>query len=259
MSRIAACFQRPGHKVLVAYVMAGYPSAEATLKAVPLLAESGCDLVELGIPFSDPLADGPTIQRAGSRALAQGITPDLCLELAASLSSHISIPLIFMGYLNPIYRYGYQGFCSSCVASGASGLIVPDLPPEEGSGLEAAAAANGLDLIYLLAPTSTASRIGLVAARNAPFLYLVSVTGVTGARDSLPPGLGDFVSRVRRHSTQPLCVGFGISSPDQAAQVATVADGVVVGSRFIDLMEADSSLRELGLFAASLRAALDAV
>lgn len=258
MSRIAACFQRPGRKALIAYVMAGYPSIEATLEAVPLLADSGCDIVEIGIPFSDPLADGPTIQSAGSHALARGITPGICLELAAHVSQHTTIPLIFMGYLNPIYRYGYDRFCSSCAASGVAGLIVPDLPPEESSPLQAAATANGLDLIYLLAPTSTTSRISLVAARSSPFLYLVSVTGVTGARDSLPPGLGDFVSRVRSHTSQPLCVGFGISSPDQARQVAGIADGVVVGSRFIQLMEADPSLHELGTFTASLRAALDA-
>jgi len=257
LSRIASVFRESSHKALIPYITVGYPSIEATLKVVPILAQSGCDMVELGIPFSDPLADGVTIQKASFRALQNGVTPNLCLEVAKQLSHEVDIPLVFMSYFNPVFSHGLEEFCSACAGSGVSGLIIPDLLPEEGSELEASTQKQRLDLIYLLAPTSTEARIRLVTERSRGFIYLVSVTGVTGARDRLPADLEAFVGRVRKLATQPLCVGFGISTPEQARQVARISDGVIVGSRIIQLMEANESMVEVADFARELRCALD--
>ena len=257
MNRIDSVFNRPGHKALIAYVTVGYPSIEATLKVVPILAKSGCDIIELGIPFSDPLADGTTIQKASHYALQNGVTPKICLEVASQLSRMVGIPLVFMGYFNPVLWYGAELFCRDCAGAGVDGLIIPDLPPEEGSELEAITKRQGLDLIYLLAPTSTQERIGLVAERSRGFIYLVSVTGVTGAREELPADLETFIARVKALAAQPLCVGFGISTPEQARQVARLADGVIVGSRIIQLMEAEEPTQAIETFVKGLRSAID--
>jgi tryptophan synthase alpha chain len=257
MSQIAAAFSPPGHKALIAYITVGYPSIEATLKVVPLLADSGCDIIELGIPFSDPLADGVTIQKSSFHALQNGVTPRLCLELAEKLSQKVNIPLVFMTYYNPVFSYGLDKFCAACSGAGISGLIIPDLPPDEGEDLEAVSQKHGLDLIYLLAPTSTGERIRLAAERSRGFIYLVSVTGVTGARDRMPADLEAFVTRVRKVATQPLCVGFGISTPEQAGQIARTADGVIVGSRIIQLMEKEDGFSPLAELVKGLRDAID--
>lgn len=257
MSRIVSVFARQGHKALIPYVTVGYPSVEATLKVVPLLAASGGDIIELGIPFSDPLADGTTIQRASYHALQNGVTPKICLEVARRLSGIVKTPLVFMTYYNPVLGSGLERFCLGCAASGIDGVIIPDLPPEEGSELEAVAEKNGIDLIYLLAPTSTDERVRLVASRSSGFIYLVSITGVTGARERLPENLTDFVKRVRAVATQPLCVGFGVSTAEQAAELAGITDGVIVGSRIVQLMEEDDSLESVGRFVRSLRNAID--
>lgn len=256
MSRIASAFS-PGRTALIAYVTVGYPTVEATRKVVPLLAESGCDIVELGIPFSDPLADGVTIQRASFAALQNGVTPQLCLDLAGELSRKVSTPLVFMTYFNPVFHYGLKEFCQACAKSGVDGLIIPDLPPEEGTDLETATRTHDLDLIYLLAPTSTEERIRLVAEKSRGFIYLVSVTGVTGARDKLPENLATFAARVKKLASQPLCIGFGISTPEQASQIARIADGVIVGSRIIQLMEVEDNLLSVSNFIRDLRVALD--
>ncbi len=256
MSRISSVF-RPGHKALIAYITVGYPIIEATLKAVPLLARNGCDIVELGIPFSDPLADGATIQKASFHALENGVTPQLCLDVAKKLRQKVDIPLVFMTYYNPVLSYGLDKFCGACVSAGVDGLIIPDLPVEEGSELEPCTERHGLDLIYLLAPTSTDERVRLVAERSHGFIYLVSLTGVTGSRDRLPADLGKFVARVRKVTQKPLCVGFGISTAEQARDVARNADGIIVGSRIIQLMETDSTLNAVGKFAQELRQAID--
>ncbi len=257
MSRIASVFAKPNYTAFIAYITVGYPSIEATLKVVPLLASSGCDLVELGIPFSDPIADGVTIQKASFHALQNRVSPKICLEVAKELSQKVEIPLIFMTYFNPVFSYGLEEFCNASAKSGIDGLIIPDLPPEEGSELESIAQNHGIDLIYLLAPTSTEERIQLVAEKSRGFIYLVSVTGVTGARDNLPPDLEDFVTRVRRVASQPLCIGFGISTPKQAKQIAKIADGVIVGSRIIQLMDKDKSLSLVEDFTRQLRSTLD--
>lgn len=256
MSRITGLF-RGGHKALIPYITVGYPSLEATLKVVPLLAETGADIVELGIPFSDPLADGVTIQKASFEALKNGVTVSKCLEVAKQVSRTVNIPLVFMTYFNLVFSYGGADFCRECAKSGVDGLIVPDLPPDEGGPMETACRENGLDLIYLLAPTSTDGRVRLVAQKSSGFIYLVSVTGVTGARQSLSVNLEGFIARVRRAARQPLCVGFGISTPEQAGEVARLADGVIVGSKIIQLMEKGDDFLELKRFVASLRQAID--
>ena len=257
MSRIESVFKQPGHKALIAYVTVGYPSIEATLKVVPKLAKSGCDIIELGIPFSDPLADGVTIQQASFKALQNGVSPKICLDVAKELRSKVETPLVFMGYFNPVFSYGVEKFCIAGAKSGIDGLIIPDLPPEESTQLDTSTRKCGIDLIYLLAPTSPPERLKLVAERSRGFVYLVSVTGVTGARGKLPTDLEAFVARVRKVTDKPLCVGFGIATGEQARRVARIADGVIVGSRIIQLMEADASLAKVTAFAGELRRALD--
>jgi tryptophan synthase alpha chain len=257
MSRINSAFSQPGHKALIPYVTIGYPSIEATLEVVPLMADHGCDIIELGIPFSDPLADGVTIQKASFDALEKGVTPQLCLEIAKQLRQRVSTPLIFMTYFNPIFTYGLKEFCSACSTSGIDGLIIPDLPLEEGSELETIMRRQNLDLIYLLSPASTDQRVRLVAERARGFIYLVSIMGVTGARDTLSADIGTFINRVRQIANQPLCVGFGISNPKQAKQVARIADGVIVGSQIIRLMESQDNFMPIVNLIADLRQALD--
>ena len=258
MSRIDEVF-KPGYKALVAYITAGYPDTETTVKAALILAKSGCDIIELGIPFSDPLADGATIQKASHEALRNNVTPQICFDTAKTISKITAIPLVFMTYYNPVLNYGPEDFCHSCIHAGVSGLIIPDLPPEEGKELEIITGQNNIDLIYLLAPTSTDDRIKTVAERSRGFIYLVSLTGVTGARKSLSPELGSFVKRVRGKTGKPLCVGFGISTPEQAVQAAADADGVIIGSKLIQLMEEDSTLISLKSFITGLRQALDSM
>jgi len=230
---------------------------EATLKAVPLLVKSGCDIIELGIPFSDPLADGVTIQQASFQALQKGVTPKTCLEIAGELRKKVNVPLVFMTYFNPVFSYGTEKFCEDCIKAGMDGLIIPDLPPEESGELETSSQKCGLDLIYLVAPTSPEERLKLVSEKSRGFIYLVSVTGTTGARTDLPEDLERFVARVRRLTASPLCVGFGISTPEQAKRVARAADGIIVGSRIVQLMENDAKMDKLADFAAGLRKALD--
>jgi tryptophan synthase alpha chain len=260
MSRLESVFKQKNHKALIACVTVGYPNIEATLKVVPLLAESGCDIVELGIPFSDPMADGATIQRASFKALENGVTTSLCLDIAKKLSKKTPIPLVFMTYFNPIYQYGLEKFCHDCVASGIDGLIVPELPPEEGDELGNLAGKSGVDLIYFLAPTSVEERIKMVANKARGFIYLVSIAGVTGARNELPPDLGKFISRVKQLAKQPVCVGFGISTPEQAARIAQTADGVIIGSKLIQLLETDdAAMTATQSFIRDTRKALDSI
>jgi tryptophan synthase alpha chain len=256
MSRITSVFKGE-HKALISYITVGYPDIKATPEIARLLAENGSDIIELGIPFSDPLADGATIQKASYQALQSGTTPEDCLKIAKHIKRVIKTPLVFMTYYNPILNYGAEKFCVNCREAGINGLIVPDLPPEEGAELETITKNHDLDLIYMLAPTSTEERIEEVGKRSRGFIYLVSLTGVTGARDKLPTGLDSFVKRVRRKTRQPLCVGFGISSAAQSKRVAVVADGVIVGSRIIQLINEDASLGSLRAFITSLRRSVD--
>jgi len=261
MSRITETFEslkQNNRKALMPYVTVGYPALESALEIVPAMAEAGADLVELGVPFSDPLADGATIQAAGQRALANGMSLALCLEQAATLRARgVTVPFVLMGYYNPMMQFGFARFAEQAVASGIDGLIVPDLPPEEAEALYTATTARGLDVIFLLAPTSDSARVQKVTALSGGFVYLVSLVGVTGARESLPPDLAEFVARVRAVTEKPLAVGFGIATPEQAAQVAQVADGIIVGSALVKAVGAAEDPAEAArAFVAALHAAI---
>ena len=257
MKRISDVFAHKGRKALIVYITVGYPSIEATKKVVPLLAECGCDIVELGIPFSDPLADGATIQNASHQAILNGVTPQMCLDIAGELGKKVDMPLVFMSYFNPLLSYGLEKFCRACAVSSVGGLIIPDLPPDEGGELDELTRQNGLDLIYLLPPTATVARASLIAQRSQGFIYLVSVIGVTGARTSLPQNLEASIARLRTITAKPLCVGFGISSPEQAHEACRLADGVIIGSKIIQLIETDASLAALRDFLKEVRESLD--
>jgi len=231
--------QRTG---FVAFVTVGYPDVESTLSFIPALIEGGADIIELGIPFSDPLAEGPTIQRSSYHALQGGITPTICLDVASKLREQgVEAPLVPMGYYNPLLAYGLDAFMRDAASAGVDGLIVVDLPPEESAAVRDACLANNIRLIYLIAPTSTDERIKLVADLASGFIYCVSLTGVTGARDELSPGLAGFVNRVRTHTDLPIAVGFGISQPKHFQAVGRIADAAVIGSAIID--EIDKALR----------------
>jgi tryptophan synthase alpha chain len=246
-----------GRKVLVAYLTVGYPDIEATPRLARQLVEAGCDIIELGIPFSDPMADGITIQQASHAALERGITPELCVETARLVARQCPAPLLFMSYLNPVLSYGQEAFCQAATRAGVSGLIIPDLPPEEGIVLGDAARKEGLDLVYMLAPSSNDERIRCVAQASSGFIYAVSVTGVTGTRQELPPGFAAFMGRIRAGTSLPICVGFGISNPAQAREVTRLADGVIIGSRIIQLITADPSGQSAAKFVAAVRREID--
>ena len=240
-SRIAAAFARAraeGRTTLIPYVTAGYPSLAMSEQLVPALERGGADLIEIGVPFSDPLADGATIQRASQVALANGVRLADCLELVRRLRTKhgVEAPLLLMGYYNPILQYGPRRFAAAAAAAGVDGFIVPDLPTEESDELLAACRAHGRDLIFLLAPTSTEARIADVGRRASGFVYCVSLTGVTGVRDRLPD-LEGYVARVRRHTELPLAIGFGVSTPEHVRQVGAVADGAVVASALINHLD----------------------
>ena len=222
----------------VPYLTAGYPDTASALALGTALAAHGADILEVGVPFSDPLGDGPTIQRSSSVALAHGMTVRGALALAAELADRTGKPLVLMGYVNPLMRYGLDRFCADAATAGVAGLIVPDLPVEESDEMLGCCRAHGIHLIYLLAPTSTNARIDAVAARAAGFIYCMAVTGVTGARSDLAGDLAAFLARVRARTTLPLVVGFGISRPEHIERLHGLADGVVVASALIDLMDA---------------------
>jgi tryptophan synthase alpha chain len=241
---IAAAFARAkaeGRVALIPYAMAGYPDL-ATCEALALrLDQAGADIVELGVPFSDPLADGATIQAASQRALEQGVTLEDTLALAGRLSERMRAPLVLMTYYNPIYSFGVARFCEAASAAGVAGVIVPDLPPEEGAYLHDAALLYGLELIYLVTPTSPDARIERVARAaeraGGGFLYCVSLSGVTGARNQLPEGLAEFIARVRAKTRLPLAVGFGVSRAEHIAEIGRFADGAVIASALLNAVD----------------------
>jgi tryptophan synthase alpha chain len=260
MSRIEDKFAQlkgRGETALVTFVTAGDPDLAATEEIVLQLERSGCDLIELGVPFSDPMADGPTIQLSSERALASGTTLPGILELVRRLRTRTQVPIVLMGYFNPIFIYGAERFAVDAAAAGVDGLLVVDLPPEEAAELKGATDQAGLDLIFLLTPTSDSSRVEAVSRLGRGFIYYVSVAGVTGARSAVADTLAARVTSVRSELNLPLVVGFGISDPSQAAQVAKVADGVVVGSalvKYFERYQGAELLQELGAFVADLKA-----
>ena len=244
------------------YFPIGYPTVPASLDAIEALGKNGADLIEVGIPFSDPLADGPVIQHATQIALQNGVTVAGVLDAVGELRRrNVTVPLILMGYFNPMFRFGLKEFCRAAASSGADGLIVPDLPVEESAELEEALD-GGLPFIRMLAPTTAAERARKICAAARGFLYLVSVTGVTGTREKVSESLPGFLARVRSAAPKdlPLCVGFGIASPGQAVEVGKIADGVIVGSACVRAIgEAKDPKRAAAEFAAAFRTALDKI
>lgn len=240
MNRIDARFRalkRRKGKALIAYLMVGFPTVKMLPELVGACEQAGVDLVELGLPFSDPLADGPTIQAASGKGLANGVSPAVVLEQVRRLRrGKVLLPLALMTYYNPVLHYGLSRFCRDSRSAGVDGLIVPDLPPEEAGDLVKAARPAGLDTIFLAAPTSPRERLRRVAKLSTGFIYYVSLTGVTGVRRSLPPQIGAQVRAIKKVTSLPVCVGFGISGSAQARRVARVADGVIVGSALINLI-----------------------
>ncbi len=236
VDRISTAFERcraRGEAALVTYVMAGDPDVAASKSMALACAEGGADLLELGIPFSDPIADGPTIQHAAERALAAGTTTGDVLAVAAAVRARSQVPIALMGYLNPILAHGVPRFARDCARAGVDALIVPDLLPEEAGEIAPALAARGIRTVFLLAPTSGPERIEAAARAATGFLYFVSVTGVTGARKPAPAEIGPLVEAVRARSSVPVVIGFGVSTPAQARALGGLADGVVVGSAIV--------------------------
>jgi tryptophan synthase alpha chain len=230
--RIADAFASHGKRAaLIPYLMGGFPDLDSSLAAGEAAADAGADLLELGIPFSDPLADGPVIHAAGTEALAAGATPRRVLGVCEALSRRLSV--VLMVYANVVLAGGAERFAARAAAAGAAGLIVPDLPHEEAGALRAACDAEGLALVPLVAPTTPPERMEEIGRDARGFVYAVSLTGTTGERDELPLGLSDTVERVRASTSLPVAVGFGISTSEQAAAVADLADGVIVGSRLV--------------------------
>jgi tryptophan synthase alpha chain len=229
---ISTAFSDNGKRAaLMPYLMGGYPDLPTSLDAGLAAAEAGADLIEVGIPFSDPLADGPVIHAAATDALAAGATPHGVLSMCEQLAARV--PVVLMVYANIVLTAGEDAFALRAASAGASGLIVPDLPHDEAGDLRAACDAEGLALVPLVAPTTTPERIASIGADARGFVYTVSLTGTTGERDQLPEGLAETVERVRASTDVPVAVGFGISTPEQARTVAEVADGVIVGSRVV--------------------------
>ncbi len=237
------------------YAVLGYPTREAGLENIRQIVAAGADLLELGIPFSDPLADGPTVQAATQQALENGTTLKDCLEMIRELRAEgMDTPALMMGYINPMLAYGLADFIKDAAEAGADGFIVPDLPPEEAEEFESLCAQHNLTLIHFLAPTSTAERIDLVVNKAQGFIYLVSITGVTGVRQGVSSELASFVERIRAATSVPLAIGFGIGNGEQAQAVGEVADGVIVGSALVKrASESPVAVREL---ATELREAL---
>jgi tryptophan synthase alpha chain len=232
VDRIADAFASHGRRAaLMPYLMGGFPDLDSSRAAGEAAADAGADLLELGIPFSDPLADGPVIHAAGTTALAAGATPHAVLQICEALAERL--PVVLMVYANVVLAGGAERFATRAAAAGAAGLIVPDLPHDEAGELRAACDSAGIALVPLAAPTSTDERLADVGRDARGFVYTVSTTGTTGERDELPPEIGRTVERVRSSTTVPVAVGFGISTPEQAAAVGAVADGVIVGSRVV--------------------------
>jgi tryptophan synthase alpha chain len=263
VNRLSATFatlRGRGERALIPYFTAGDPSLSATRELVVEASKRGADIVELGVPFSDPLADGPVIQRATQRALAAGVTLPRVLELVREIRRDVAIPLVLLTYYNPVFAFGLKPFCRVAREAGVDGVIVADLPPEEAGPLRAETDPVGLDLIHFVAPTSTPERMRRIARAAGGFIYMVSLTGVTGARRDLPADLIRHLRVLRGLTTKPICVGFGISSAEQAGRVGQHADGVIVGSAIVQLIERHAAsgdlLTHVGDFIAALKAPL---
>jgi tryptophan synthase alpha chain len=264
MSRIEKRFaelERRGEAALIPFVTAGDPNLGTTLAILRALEKGGADCIELGIPFSDPIADGPTIQRSSERALKNGLSLPRIFRLVRKFRRRSEVPIVLFGYFNPLFHYGLKGFCRAAARAGVDGVLCVDLPPEESAELKRWTDAEGLDLIFLLSPTSGPDRVQLVASKGRGFIYYVSVTGVTGARRALDHQLQARVRRVRQATSLPVGVGFGISTPGQAAWISGFADAAVVGSALVERIEKAHGNAEkarcAGAFVAKLKRAMN--
>ena len=254
MSRIENAFKNK--PIFMPYFPLGYPDLDTSIDVIEALAKNGADLIEVGLSFSDPLADGPVIQKATQVALEKGITVKKSLAAVAELRKRgVDIPLVLMGYYNPMLAYGLERFVRDAGEAGADGFIVPDLPMEESDEFENVA--GDLPLIRMLAPTSSPERMEIIARNARGFIYLVSVTGITGERKSLAEGLGDLIAKVREHTSTLVCVGFGIGTPEQAKEVGRMADGVIVGTACVRTIGgSETPVETAKQFAAEFQSAL---
>ncbi len=232
-------------KAFIAYITAGDPNLGTTVELVRAFDQAGVDIVELGVPFSDPLADGTTIQMASQRALKQGVTINKILQAVQRIRQTRQIPIALMTYYNPIFHYGLAAFLKKARQAGVDGVIVPDLPPEEGQDLIREAKRNDLATVFFLSPTTQVHRMARIAKASTGFVYYVSVTGITGARQILPKELIENIKKVKRLTDKPICVGFGVSTPEQVKQLSQAADGVIVGSAIIKQIEKHSGQKDL--------------
>ncbi len=257
MNRIDKTFKKlkeTGRKAFIPYIMAGDPDLQKTMERVLLLEDCGADIVELGVPFSDPVADGPTIQRAAERALEARASLRKMLAFMRDLRKYSQIPVIFMTYYNPIFKYGEETFVADASDAGVDGLIIPDLPPEEAASLIRCCRSRELDTIFLVAPTSTEERMKKIVAASRGFIYYVSMTGITGTKLSLEEHFRNHVGKLREMTGKPVAIGFGISTPEDAVNMATVADGVIVGSAIVKKFYEDPD--NARVFIEKLRAAI---
>tara|TARA_B100000953_G_C18025290_1_gene421630 strand:+ start:410 stop:1195 length:786 start_codon:yes stop_codon:yes gene_type:complete len=248
-----------GNKALVAFYTAGDPDMDASKEIFAVIEKNGADIVEIGVPFSDPLADGPTIQASSHRSLNNGTTLKKIIRMVADIRKTSELPVVLMTSFNPIFVYGQKEFVADAVKAGVDGVIIPDLPHEEAE--EFLAIADGLDMIFLLAPTSTPDRIQQIGKISKGFIYYISLTGTTGTKESLSVGLEEKVSEIKNSVSLPVLVGFGISGPEQAAEAAKVSDGVILGSAIVKLIETNSNPverdRKLGEFLTSIQKAIN--
>ena len=248
-----------GNKALVAFYTAGDPDMDASKEIFAVIEKNGADIVEIGVPFSDPLADGPTIQASSYRSLNNGTTLKKIIRMVADIRKTSELPVVLMTSFNPIFVYGQKEFVADAVKAGVDGVIIPDLPHEEAE--EFLAIADGLDMIFLLAPTSTPDRIQQIGKISKGFIYYISLTGTTGTKESLSVGLEEKVSEIKNSVSLPVLVGFGISGPEQAAEAAKVSDGVILGSAIVKLIETNSNPverdRKLGEFLTSIQKAIN--
>lgn len=239
MGRLGSIFEArkaEGRLAFMPYITAGYPTLAATGELIRALAEAGCDVIEVGIPFSDPLADGPTIQMSSQRALEQGTSSREAISRIAQIRDSVDCGLVAMTYVNPVHRMGFGEYAQALADAGFDGVIVPDLPPEEGGDMYRACTDKGVDSVLLVAPTSPDERITLAAGLCSGFLYCVSLTGVTGARQALSDRVRPFLERVRSLTALPRALGFGVSTPEHVREVADLVDGVIVGSAIVDVI-----------------------
>jgi tryptophan synthase alpha chain len=243
---------KSNRKQLIPYITAGYPDPKRCVDLLKACAAGGADRIELGIPFSDPLADGPVIQATSHKALLGGVTTEDAFRIAAGFRE---VPLLFMTYVNPVFSYGAGRFFSRAAKTGLEGVILPDVPPEEADSVLAASSKSRVPIVFLISPTCTDERIRKIDRLSRSWIYLVSLKGVTGAK--MKSDVADFVKRVRRRTKHPLYVGFGISTPEDAKRVAAVADGIVVGSAILKIVEKGGSAKDVERFVASLRRAID--